>query len=111
MGNYFTKTFQYLSTINLETADPIDKKVYELINNEPLYEKASQALRRRFIRGAEYVDGIDRGGRPTKIRREQRGGKYRYLIEGMDGSWVEPEERIWVVAMYALWQDSRKARN
>lgn len=108
INNYFVKTIQYLSTINLEHADPLDKKVNELVNDEKIYEKASQALRRRFVRGAEIVDGIDRGKRKTRIRREEKGGKYRYLIEGADGSWNEPEERVWVVAMYALWQDSKK---
>lgn len=108
MNNYFAKTVQYLSTLNLETADPIDKKVNELINDEQAYEKASQALRRRFVRGAEVVEGIDRDRRHTRIRREEKGGKYKYLMEGVDGSWVEPDERIWVVAMYGLWQDSKK---
>jgi hypothetical protein len=108
MNNYFSKTVQYLSALNLETADPIDKKVNDLMNDEALYEKASQALRRRFVRGAEVVEGIDRDSRRTKMRREEKGGKYKYLIEGSDGSWNEPEERVWVVAMYALWQDSKK---
>lgn len=108
MNNYFSKTLQYLSALNLDTADPIDKKVNELINNEEAYEKASQALRRRFVRGADMVEGIDRNARHTRIRREEKGGKYKYLMEGADGSWAEPEERIWIVAMYALWQDSKK---
>ena len=107
-NNYFFKTAGYLSTININNADPIDKKVSELINHEENYEKASQALRRRFVRGALVVDAIDRENRATKIKRELKGGKYKYLIEGSDGSWHEPEERIWVVAMYALWQESKK---
>ncbi len=107
INNYFAKTIQYLSSIDLTNADPIDKKASELVNDEVKYEKASQALRRRFVRGAEVVAGIDRGGRKTGIRREKKGGKYSYLIEGADGSWNEPNERIWVVAMYALWQDSK----
>ena len=107
-NDYFVKTFQYISSLNLDSADPIDKKVAELMKDEVIYEKASQALRRRFVRGAETVEGIDRNARKTSIKREQKGGKYKYLIEGTDGSWNEPEERIWVVAMYALWQDSKK---
>ncbi|KKQ24698.1 MAG: hypothetical protein US39_C0014G0025 [Microgenomates group bacterium GW2011_GWC1_37_12b] len=35
------------------------------------------------------------------------GGKFKYYIEGADGSWNEPDERIWVVAMYALWQKTK----
>ncbi|HJY64786.1 MAG TPA: hypothetical protein VJ455_11570 [Ignavibacteria bacterium] len=46
--------------------------------------------------------------RKTSIRRERAGGKYIYKVQGADGNWVEPDERIWVVSMYALWQDSRK---
>ena len=60
-----------------------------------------------FVRGAEIVEGLDRGGRTTKIKREQAGGKYKYTVLGADGNWFEPEERIWVVAMYALWQSSK----
>jgi hypothetical protein len=108
LNSFFAKTHRYLSTLDLEKADPLDKKVSELINNENTYEKASQALRRRFVRGSQIVDGVDRGGRKTRIRREEKGGKYRYLLEGLDGSWNEPEERIWIVAMYALWQGSKK---
>ena len=108
MNNYFSKTVQYISSINLENADPIDKKVHELLNDEASYERASQALRRRFVRGADVVEGVERGGRETRIKREKKGGKYKYLIQGSDGSWNEPDERIWVVAMYALWQDSKK---
>lgn len=108
MNNYFIKTVQYLSSIDVANADPLDRKVSELITDEIAYEKASQALRRRFVRGAQIVDGIDRNGRKTRIKREKKGGKYSYLIEGTDGNWNEPDERIWIVAMYALWQDSRR---
>ena len=108
INNYFSKTIQYVSTLDLEKSDPIDRKISYFINEEAAYEKASQALRRRFVRGSETVEGIDRDNRKTRIRREERGGKYKYLIEGSDGSWNEPNERIWVVAMYALWQDSKK---
>lgn len=108
MNNYFVKTAQYLSTLDLNSADAIDKKVHELLNNDGAYERASQALRRRFVRGADVVKGVERGGRETRIKRELKGRKYKYYIEGSDGSWVEPDERIWVVAMYALWQDSKK---
>ncbi len=108
INNYFTKTIKYLGSVDLSSADPLDKKISELINDEVMYEKASQALRRRFVRGAGIVEAFDRSNRETRIRRDRRGGKYSYLIEGADGSWNEPEERIWVVAMYALWQDSKK---
>jgi hypothetical protein len=108
INNYFAKTIQYLTSVDLNSADPLDKKINELINDEATYEKASQALRRRFVRGAEVVEAMDRSSRKTRIKRDRRGGKYSYLIEGADGSWNQPDERIWVVAMYALWQDSKK---
>ncbi|KKQ43374.1 MAG: hypothetical protein US60_C0003G0018 [Microgenomates group bacterium GW2011_GWC1_37_8] len=106
--DYFLKTKSYLAGINLSTADPLDKKANDLIFDETSYERASQALRRRFVRGAEIVDGMDRGSRKTLIKREKLGGKYVYRVQGSDGNWFEPDERIWVVAMYALWQDSKK---
>lgn len=107
MIDYFAKTTAYLNSLDLTTTDPLDKKAHELINDEVLYERASQSLRRRFSRGASEVKGMDRGGRLTKIKREQFGGKYKYLVEGENGSWFQPEERIWVVSMYALWQDTK----
>lgn len=105
---YFEKTLGYLNTIDMGSADPLDRKAYDLINNEDAYERASQALRRRFVRGAEQVEGMDRGGRITAIRREGDKGKYTYFVQGIDGNWNYPDERIWVVAMYALWQDAKK---
>ncbi len=108
MLNYFPKTLEYLQSINLESSDKLDQKAFMLINDEVEYERVSQALRRRFSRGAVEVEGVDRGGRLTKIRREKLRGKYKYLVLGSDGNWSTPKERIWVVAMYALWQDFKK---
>lgn len=104
----FPKTSSYLQTIDVNIAEPLDKVAKALLNDEIAYEKASQALRRRFARGAEFVEAIDRGTRIARIKRLKLGGKYRYYIEGEDGSWNEPEERIWVVAMYALWQKNTR---
>lgn len=107
MEKTFPKAWYYLNSINIDSADNLDKKAKELLNEESRYERASQALRRRFVRGAEIVEAIDREKRSTKIKRIRDGGIYKYYIEGADGSWSEPEERIWVVAMYALWQSSK----
>lgn len=107
MITYFSKAKGYLSGLNMETADPLDKKAFMLLSDELLYEKASQALRRRFSRGATEVEGVDRGGRRTKIKRERYGGLFEYYIQGTDGNWFKPDERIWVVASYALWQDTK----
>ncbi|KKQ51585.1 hypothetical protein A2865_01530 [Candidatus Woesebacteria bacterium RIFCSPHIGHO2_01_FULL_39_17] len=107
MLDYFVKTKSYLAGLDLSKADPLDKKINELINDPATYERASQALRRRFVRGASEVEAVDRSSRKTKIKRERIGGTYKYKIQGVDGNWFEPEERIWVVAMYALWQDSK----
>jgi len=106
--NNFPKTKTYLDNINIINCDNLDKITKELLYDNSSYERASQALRRRFVRGAEIVNGIDREGRLTRIKRLKLGGKYKYYIEGTDGSWNEPDERIWVVSMYALWQKSRK---
>lgn len=105
--DYFTKAKAYLSALDSAKADPLDRKAKELIEDGVAYERASQALRRRFSRGAVNVESVDRGGRETSIKREKVGGKYRYMIQGADGNWFEPDERIWVVSMYALWQDSK----
>lgn len=109
MNSVFPNATSYLSTINLSSADKLDVIAKNLLSDEEIYERASQALRRRFSRGAQQVEGIDRGGKRTRIKRERLGGKYKYYIEGSDGSWNEPDERIWVVAMYALWQVSKKS--
>jgi len=107
MLNSFPKALRYLNGIDISKADGLDKVAKDLIYDEVKYERASQALRRRFVRGAEIVEGIDRGVRATKIKRDQAGGKYKYSVLGADGNWFEPEERVWVVAMYALWQSSK----
>lgn len=109
MESVFPKASQYLSNIDLSQADKLDIIAKKLLSGEDIYERASQALRRRFSRGAEEVQGVDRYDRKTKIKRVSHGKKYKYFIKGGDGDWNEPDERIWVVAMYALWQTSKKA--
>lgn len=108
MSNAFPKTLNYINSLDMDHADEIDKVTKVLLENENSYEKASQSLRRRFVRGAETIHGIDRGSRKTKIKRVGENGKYRYFIEGTDGSWSEPQERIWVVSMFALWQKNKR---
>lgn len=110
MHDYFKKAWVYLSSIDLNNADALDKKANELINDKEAYERASQALRRRFVRGATEVEGLDRNGRLTRIKRDKVGGKFDYFVQGTDDNWFKPDERIWVVAMYALWQDSKKVK-
>lgn len=107
MITYFPKTQRHIESLDLTTGDALDRKVSELLKDEAAYERASQALRRRFVRGAVEVPGMDRGDRATKIKRVAAGGKYKYLLQGADGNWVEPDERIWIVAMYGLWQDGK----
>jgi len=103
----FPRANSYIQGLDINNADQLDKVVKKLLEDKVAYERPSQALRRRFVRGALTVDGVDRGGRKTKIKRAGTNGKYKYFIEGIDGSWNEPDERIWVVAMYALWQTSK----
>lgn len=108
MTDPFPKAKNYVNTLDMGHADDLDKTCKALLDDEATYERASQSLRRRFVRGAELINGIDRGGRKTKIKRVGENGKYRYFIEGTDGSWSEPQERIWVVSMFALWQKSKR---
>lgn len=100
----FPNTYSYLQGLDMSTADELDRMAFQLLNDPESYERASQALRRRFSRGANMVRGIDRAGRETGMKREKTGGVYVYSIEGADGTWSTPQDRIWVVAMYALWQ-------
>lgn len=108
MSDTFPKTINYITSLDTTHCDDLDLVTKNLVENEADYERASQALRRRFVRGSETVPAIDRGNRKTKIKRVGENGKYRYFIEGADGSWSEPQERIWVVSMFALWQRKRK---
>jgi|SRR3989344_5698089 len=107
MINSFPKARAYLESIDISAADPLDKIAKELIDSEEKYERASQALRRRFVRGASEVAVFDRGRRETSVKREGVKGNYKYFIKDAAGNWIIPEERIWVVAMYALWQTSK----
>ena len=109
MRDFFQKTTVYLASLDIAKADPLEQKANYLLSDEVVYERASQALRRRFSRGAADVEAVDRGGRLTKIRRVKEGGNYKYEVLGSDGSWSSPDERIWVVSMYALWQDKSKS--
>ena len=108
--DYFKKAQNYINSLNLSSADHLDKKVAELLANVQAYERASQALRRRFVRGAVDVEAMDRNKRITKIKREPKGKDYEYYVQGADGSWNKPNERIWIVSMYALWQESKKKK-
>jgi len=108
MNNTFPKTASYINSLDLTHADDIDNISKTFFDDINVYERASQSLRRRFVRGASMVNGIDRGGRRTRIKRVGENGKYRYFIEGVDGSWSEPQERIWVVAMFALWRKNKR---
>ena len=107
MINSFPKASSYLSSLDMTHSDDLDKLSKDLLENPEHYERVSQSLRRRFVRGAETVSGIDRGGKRTRIKRVGENGKYRYFIEGSDGSWSEPDERIWIVSMFGLWQKSK----
>jgi hypothetical protein len=110
MESTFPKSSKYINSIDMAYADELDKITKTLLQDQYIYEKASQSLRRRFVRGSEYVFGIDRGNRKTRIKRVGENGKFRYFIEGVDGKWSEPQERIWVVSMFALWQKNKSHR-
>ena len=107
LSKTFPKTFKYVDSLDVSYCDLLDKTAKDFFNDENYYDRAAQAIRRRFVRGAEFVYGIDRGNKRTKIKRVSDGGKFRYFIEGNDGNWSQPDERIWVVAMYALRQKTK----
>ena len=85
MLDYFAKTTDYLNSLDLTSVDPLDKKAHELVNDEEAYERASQALRRRYSRGANEVQGVDRGGRLTKILSERSGGNENTPVKKTQG--------------------------
>jgi len=34
-------------------------------------------------------------------------GKRKYLVEGTDGQWHEPEEKVWAMAMFELGRSNK----
>lgn len=109
MGN-FPRAMEYVRTLDWHRADELDTIVKELVEDEINRNRVRKALDERFNKGAEYVPGIDRGGRLTRIKRSDDNGRKRYLIEGIHGDWHEPEERVWPMAMMELYRLKRKAR-
>ncbi len=100
------KTYAYLKGLNIDGADPIDKAAWELVNDVRRWELVTKSINDRFITGVPIIGGIDRGGRLTKIKRVLRNDGRHYLIQGVDGSWSEPEEKVWVWAMVELQRKS-----
>ena len=100
------KAYAYLKNLNMDGADPIDKSAWELVNDVRKWELVTKSINDRFITGVPTIPGIDRGGRLTKIKRVLRNDGRHYLIAGVDGSWSEPEEKVWVWAMVELQRKS-----
>jgi hypothetical protein len=72
------------------------------------FDKSLAFLNTLNISSADPLEALaKKNERLTKIRRDKKGGKYKYFIMGKDGMWTSPDERIWVVAMYALWQNNK----
>ncbi len=80
----------------------MDKMVRRLVQSYGDANRVRKAMDERFNKGVRVVPAIDRNGRVTKIRRVGDLGKRRYQIEGTDGSWYEPEEKVWALAMFEL---------
>lgn len=87
--------------------DELDGMVARLVGSYLDANRVRKAMDERFNKGAEFVVGIDRGGRLVRIKRIQERMKRRYLVEGRDGSWHEPEEKVWAMAMFELGRRKR----
>ena len=98
---YFRKTKDYVDKLG-GRGDDLDQMVAKLVNNYLDANRVRKAMDERFNKGAEFAVGIDRGGRLVRIKRVQERMKRRYLVEGQDGSWHEPEEKVWALAMFEL---------
>ena len=96
------KSAAYLKSIDITKADPLDQLAWELLNDVHRWELVTKSINDRFIKGMETIPGVDRGGRITKIRRVMKPDGRHYLIQGRDGSWTEPDEKVWVWAMVEL---------
>lgn len=97
----FKRASEYVDKLS-GTGDALDRMVAKLVRSYQDANRVRKALDERFNKGALFVVGIDRGGGLTKIKRVGPEGRRRYLIEGKDGSWYEPEEKIWAMAMFEL---------
>lgn len=98
----FYKTMDYVNKLDLDRADELDKTVAWLVNSQQDTDRVRKALDERFNKGAEFVVGLDRGGRLMRIKRRDEGAKRKYLTEGTDGMWYEADEKIWPMAMFEL---------
>ena len=98
---YFRKTKDYVDKLG-EMGDDLDRMVVGLVKSYQDANRVRKAMDERFNKGAEFVVGVDRGGRLVRIKRIQERMKRRYLVEGLDGSWHEPEEKVWEMAMFEL---------
>ena len=107
----FPKAQSYINSLDLGRADELDRIVKELLDDGVVYERVDDVLGRKFRHGKDTASGMDRDGRLAIIRREVVAGRwFRYLIQGANGGWYEPEEKIWVLAMVELAR-RRKKRN
>ena len=109
MVRNFPKARDHVNKLDLSRADELDRIVKELLDDGVLYEKTDDVLGRKFRHGKDTAAGMDRDGRTALIRRENVNGRwFRYLIQGANGVWYEPEEKIWVLAMVELARRRKK---
>ncbi|OGC93249.1 hypothetical protein A3D85_00445 [Candidatus Amesbacteria bacterium RIFCSPHIGHO2_02_FULL_47_9] len=102
----FKKTLGYVTNLG-GGGDELDRMVAFLVNSYQDANRVRKALDERFNKGAEFVVGMDRGGRLVKIKRVMEYGKRKYLVEGTDGQWHEPEEKVWAMAMFELGRSNK----
>ncbi len=101
----FPSAVKYLESLP-EKTDPLDIVAWDLLCRRKVMERAAAAMEKKFEKGAEFVNGVDRGGRKTRIKKDGD----LFLIEGADGGWYQVAESVWVWAMVEVEKLLRKKK-
>jgi hypothetical protein len=88
------KAVKYLEGLDIKNADVLDKTAWDLLVRRKEMERVAAWLERKLSLEGE-VEALDRGGRKTKIIKENG----LYWVRGGDGQWYKVDEAIWAYAM------------
>lgn len=94
---------EYLASVD-GTGDNLDYVARHLLSDREDRERVQVELDHRFDSGAAQIAVIDRGGKQIWIRREGSKNGFKYLC-GEGGNWSEPDDLIWILAMFQLARD------
>jgi hypothetical protein len=94
MAMSYPRAIKYLEALEIKKADLLDQTAWDLLVRRKVMDKVAMALDRKLCLEGE-VDALDRGGRKTKVIKEDG----RYWVLGGDGQWHKVDEAIWAYAM------------